>query len=92
MLEAQGSDGKDVTAFEMKQATMPDTPNTGSHLFQGVRPTIVTDEGVTRDTFSKETIAEAAMSGKVSVVDLDVSSNFEHQFASQYSCRVPHGH
>ena len=67
---------------------MPDAPNLGPDLFQGLRPTIVTDEGEARGTFSKEAAAEAAMSDKVSAIDLPVGSSFENQFVSQYSCRV----
>ena len=85
-------DSRDASVFEMKQATMPDTPSAGPHLFQGMRPSIVTDEGDTRSTFPKEAIAEASLADKVSVVDLAVSNVFERQFVSQYSCRVFHGH
>ena len=88
ILEADGAEGSKESAFEMKQATMPDTPNVGSHLFQGMRPTIVTDEGDTHGTFSKEATAEATMSEKVSAIDVPLEGTFEKQFVSQYSCRV----
>ena len=88
MLEADGEDAGRESAFEMKQATMPHVPNPGANLFQGFRPTTVKDEGETRGTVSKEAIAEATMSDKVSAIDLPVGSSFENQFVSQYSCRV----
>ena len=57
-------------------------------FFQGLRPVIVTDEGQADRAFSSEAVAEAAMSDKVSAMDLPVSSEFEKQFVSEYSCRV----
>ena len=78
----------DVSAFEMKQATMPDTPNAGSQLCQGQRPTIVTDEGDTFGTFSKADVAQATLSDKINIVDVPVANTFENQFVSQYMCRV----
>ena len=53
MLHTEEQDCPGTSGFEMKQATMPDTPCPGPNLFQGVRPTLVTDEGETRDTFSR---------------------------------------
>ena len=82
------SEVNDASAFEMKQATMPDTPNAGPQLFQGLRPTIVTDEGDTHGTFSKEDVAQATLSDKVNIVDVPVANTFENQFVSQYMCRV----
>ena len=77
-----------MSAFEMKQATMPYTPNADPQLFQGLRPTIVTDEGDTHGTFSKEDVAQATLSDKVNIVDVPVGNTFEKQFVSQYMCRV----
>ena len=89
MLDADAPAQGDTSAFEMKQATMPDMPDVdATNLFQGVRPTMVTDEGDAHNTFSKESIAEAALSEKVNIIDLPVSSTFEKQFVSQYMCRI----
>ena len=67
---------------------MPDTACRGPSLFEGMRPSIVTDEGDTRGTFTKESIAEAAMADKVNIIDVPVSHTFENQFTSQYNSRV----
>ena len=77
-----------MSGFDMKQATMPDNTNEGPNMFEGMRPTIVADEGDTRDTFSKEAVAETSLAGKVNVMDLGVSNTFENQFRSEYVCRV----
>ena len=89
MIRAQEEEcSPDIFAFDMKQTTMPDTPCRGPDLFEGMRPSIVTDEGDTRGTFTKESIAEAAMADKVNIIDVPVSHTFENQFTSQYSSRV----
>ena len=67
---------------------MPDMATSGTDIFQGVRPTLVTDEGATHGTFSKEAVAESAMSGKTSVLEVSVSNSFENQFIRQYKSRV----
>ena len=89
MIRAQEEeDSADISAFDMKQATMPDTPCKGPSLFEGMRPTIVADEGDAQGTFAKESIAEAAIADKLNIMDVSVSNTFENQFTSQYNCRV----
>ena len=46
-------DNTDISAFDMKQATMPDISCPGPALFEGVRPSLVTDEGEAQGTFAK---------------------------------------
>ena len=67
----------------MKQATMHDTPNSGSTLFENVRPTIVVGEGASENTFSHSLTAEASIP-KVGNMDVPVlsSNEFEDQFLS----------
>ena len=89
MIRAQvEEDNTDISAFDMKQATMPDMSCPGPALFEGVRPSLVTDEGEAQGTFAKESIAEAALADKVNMVDVSVSNPFENQFTSQYNCRI----
>ena len=67
MLRAQEEEeSKDVSAFDMKQATIPDLSCEGPEFFESVRPTIVLDECETRNTYSKETVMESVLPGKVS--------------------------
>ena len=58
MLEAQEENCKDdpkgVSGFDMKQSTMPDVSMDTPRLFEGVRPTLVTDEGETMNTFQNQ--------------------------------------
>ena len=56
MLRAQEEESNDVSAFDMKQSTRPDLSSEGPEFFEGVRPTIVVDEGETRNAFSKEAV------------------------------------
>ena len=42
---------KQPSAFDMKQPTMPDTPQSATNLFHGVRPSIVVDEATAAHTF-----------------------------------------
>ena len=80
-------DQRESSAFEMKQATMPDLPGKGAQLFYGVRPSIVVDEGETANTFSAETLAETAVP-KVAKLDVHMSNVFEEQFISKYTPRI----
>ena len=76
------ADSKEPSAFEMKQATMPDTPTAEAHLlFSGQRPTIVVDEAATSNTFPHETILQAA-APKVASLDVKMSNEFQDQFIS----------
>ena len=88
MLEGDNAESPAASGFEMKQATMPDNTNVGPNMFQGMRPIIVTDEGDTRSTFSKEAVAEASLADKVNVIDFHVSKSIEKQFISHYACIV----
>ena len=45
---------------------------------------MVTDEGDTRGTFSKEDVAQATLSDMVNIVDVPVGNTFEKLFVSQY--------
>ena len=76
MLEAGDAQPDSSTGFDMKQATMPDMATSGSDIFQGVRPTLVVDEGATHGSFSKEAVAESAMSEKASVMEIYQSATF----------------
>ena len=78
---------REPSAFEMKQATMPDLPGKGAELFYGVRPSIVVDEGETANTFSAETLCETAVP-KVANLDVHMSNDFEDQFISKYAPRI----
>ena len=70
MLEAQEDVCIPESAFEMKQATMPDIACQGCKLFEGVRPTVVTAEGETANTFSKEAVAKTTVSDMVSALEV----------------------
>ena len=72
--------------YEMKQSTMPDTPNDELNVFHGVRPTIVLDEGEASNTFSQETLLQAG-APKVAGLDVKMSNEFQDQFISQYIAR-----
>ena len=71
----------------MKQATMPDTPNAETHVFHGIRPSIVVDEASTRDVFSRETLLESAIP-KTAGLDVKMSNEFQEQFITKYTARV----
>ena len=73
--------------FDMKQATMHDTPNEIANLFENVRPSIVTDEATTADTFSEEVVAEYALKS-ISALEIHMSNKFENQFVSKYLPRI----
>ena len=88
MLEAGDTNADQETAFEMKQATMPDMATSGDNVFQGVRPTLVVDEGETRGTFSEPVITDVAMRDKTNIMNISTSNVFENQFVSYYNCRV----
>ena len=88
MLEAGDTSSTAETGFDMKQATMPDMATSGTDILQGLRPTLVVDEGSTHGTFSKEVVTESTMSDQTSVLELSTSNSFENQFISQYNCRV----
>ena len=78
----------DPSAFDMKQSTMPDAPATqAADVFNGVRPSIVVDEGIAANTFSQETLLQAA-APKVAGMDIQMSNEFQDQFISQYSSRI----
>ena len=79
--------GKGTSAFEMKQSTMPDTPNAEARLFHGMRPSIVVHEAATTETFSQETLLQAA-APKIAGQDVKMSNEFQDQFISQYTARV----
>ena len=88
MLEAEDTNADQESAFEMKQATMPDMATSGENVFQGVRPTLVVDEGETRGTFSEPVITDVAMRDKTNIMNISTSNVFENQFVSYYNCRV----
>ena len=77
----------EASTCEMKQSTMPDTPNEGADLFHGVRPTIVVDEAAAAGTFSQESLLQAT-APKVAGLDVKMSNEFQDQFISQYAARV----
>ena len=70
-----------------KQSTMHDTARTSAKVFEHVRPSIVTDEGETANTFAPEVVVEHAMHN---VLDMTVrmSNQFEEQFISKYMPRI----
>ena len=86
MLQQAGKTS-DSSAFELKQATMPDVSSKGSQLFFGVRPSIVVDEAATAGTFSGEAIAESAIP-KVAKLDVHMGNVFQEQFLSKYAPRI----
>ena len=89
MLEAGDEEGNEAPAgFDMKQATMPDLAPSETRVFESVRPTLVVDEGTSHGAFSKQVVAESAMSDKTSVIEVSASNSFENQFVSNYNCRV----
>ena len=56
-------------------------------LFEHARPTIVTDEGESADTYAPEVVLQQGLS---SIVDMHVrmSNKFEEQFISKYMPRI----
>ena len=77
----------EASSYEMKQSTMPDTPNEGADLFYGVRPSIVVDEAAVVGTFSQEGLLQGT-APKVAGLDVKMSNEFQDQFISQYAARV----
>ena len=75
------------SVFDGKQSTMHDTARTSAKVFEHVRPSIVTDEGETANTFAPEAAVEHAMHN---VLDMTVrmSNQFEEQFTSKYMPRI----
>ena len=73
--------------FNEKQSTMHDTSRSTAHLFEHVRPSMVSDEGETENTFAPEVVLEQAMDN---VLDLSVrmSNVLENQFISKYLPRI----
>ena len=66
---------------------MHDTCRTSAKVFEHVRPSIVTDEGETANTFAPEVVVERAMHN---VLDMTVrmSNQFDEQFISKYMPRI----
>ena len=62
------------SGFDMKQATMPDTPAVGASLFNSIWPSIVVGEGAATNTFADSLTAEAAIP-KVADMDIPVLSS-----------------
>ena len=75
------------SCFDQKQATGHDVSRSAQDLFEGVRPSLVLDEGETQDTFAPEVVAEHAMDN---ILDMTVrmSTMFEDQFVSKYLPRI----
>ena len=89
LLEKQNQDtvsGPD-SCFDQKQATGHDVSRSAQDLFEGVRPSLVLDEGETQDTFAPEVVAEHALDN---ILDMTVrmSTMFEDQFVSKYLPRI----
>jgi hypothetical protein len=85
--QPEKNDKSSETAFDMKQSTMHDAPNDEEHLFRNVRPSIVTDEASSADTFNDEMLAEHALKS-ITTLTIEMSNKFENQFVSHYLPRI----
>jgi len=65
---------------------MHDSAECPEKLFEHVRPTIVTDEGVSADTYSPEVVLEQGLSS-VANMKTRMIDEFQEQFVSNY---MPH--
>ena len=75
------------SAFDMKQSTMHDSARSEEHLFEHVRPTIVTDESESADTYAPEVVLEQGF-GNIPNMKIPMSNQFEDQFISKYLPRI----
>ena len=75
------------SAYEMKQATMPDAADEASEVFKYARPTLVVNEATTQDALEKNAKVEYAV-GDVAGLTLEMSNKFENQFVSKYMPRI----
>lgn len=75
------------SVFNMKQSIMHDSAPSVDQLFQHARPTIVTDEGESVDTYAPEV---ALQQGMDNIVNMDVRMNneFEDQYVTKYLPRI----
>jgi len=75
------------TAFDMKQATMPDASSSAEHIFLGARPLTVLSEATTESVLDNNVVAEHAL-GQISNMDITMSNIFEDQFVTKYPSRI----
>ena len=90
MVRAQQTAGETKStesAFDMKQSTMHDLPESDTTIFKHVRPSIVTDDASTSDTLHEEVIAEYALKS-ISSLTIKMSNKVENQFISKYTSRI----
>ena len=71
----------------MKQSTMHDSAQSAEQVFEHVRPTIVTDEGESVDTYAPEVVLEQGM-GNIGNMDVRMSNEFEDQYVTKYLPRI----
>ena len=69
--------------FDLKQSTMHDSVQSAHQLFEHARPTIVTDEGESADTYEPEVVLKQGI-GSVASMNVRMSNKFEEQFVSKY--------
>ena len=75
------------SVFDMKQATMHDSVQSPQQLFEHVRPSIVTDEATSADTYTDEVILEQGLEN-VADMKVPMSNEFQEQFVSKYMPRI----
>ena len=75
------------SVFDMKQSTMHDSVQSAHQLFEHVRPTIVTDEGESVDTYAPEVVLEQGMDN-ITNMHIRMSNKFEEQFVGKYMPRI----
>ena len=75
------------SVFDMKQSTMHDSVQSVHQLFEHARPTIVIDEGESKDTYAPEVVLEQGM-GNIADMSIRMSNKFEEQFISKYMPRI----
>ena len=75
------------SVFDMKQSTMHDSVQSVHKLFEHARPTIVTDEGESADTYAPEVVLQQGL-GSIADMRVRMSNKFEEQFVSKYMPRI----
>ena len=69
---------------------MHDSAQSPHKLFEHARPTIVTDEGASADTYTPEVVLEQGLSN-VANMQIRMSNELQDQFVSKYMPRIFRG-
>ena len=75
------------SVFDMKQSTTHDSVQSPHKLFEHARPSIVTDEGASANTYAPEVVMEQGLSN-VANMQVRMSNEFQDQFVSKYMLRI----